>query len=184
MRVINKETAFEGKYLRLVRKTTVTDNNQEVIWETVERTNVHNGGVVVIVALTKNGEFILERQWRAPIESFVIQFPAGLTDVENESNEKTAKRELLEETGYAAAKLIPILAVPTNPVLSSVTAWYYFAPEVEYVGNEDRDIGEEIEVLTVTRDSLSKFLLNLPDNTKLDLRVPGIIWVLEEKGLI
>ena len=184
MKVTKRETAFEGKYLRLVRKTSVTPTNEEVIWETVERTNVCGNGAVGIVALTRKGEFILERHWRAPIESYVIQFPGGLTDNHQESPEETARRELREETGYEANELVLFLSVPTCPGLSSSTVGFYFAPEVEYTGDVKRDIAEEMEILTIPKNDLPKFLLNLPDNTILDLKVPGIIWLLATKRLI
>lgn len=184
MRITKRETAFEGEYLRLVRKTSITNTDTEIIWETVERTNVYGRGVVGVVALTQEGELILIRHWRAGIESYVVQFPGGLTDIEGESEEETASREFLEETGYFAKKLIPIMPVPVCPVLTSLEANYYFAPEAEFVGRENKDVAEEIEVLTIPRNSLHRFLSNLPDDTKLDLRVPGIIWILEAKGLI
>ena len=184
MKVTRREIVFEGKFLRLVRKTSLTPTNEEVIWETVERVNTYGGGAVAIVALTKKGEFILERHWRAPVESFVIQFPGGLTDMQSESSEETARRELLEETGYSAKELVPLLSVPVCSVLYSLKANYYFAPDVEYTGNLKRDIAEEIELLTIHKNKLPEFLFNLPDNTLLDLRVPGIIWLLAAKGLI
>ena len=74
------------------------------------RKSIYNKGAVVIVALTTEGELILERNWRAPLESFVVQFPAGLSDREGESEEEVARRELLEETGYTADRLIPVIA--------------------------------------------------------------------------
>ncbi|MFC2010664.1 NUDIX hydrolase, partial [Chloroflexota bacterium] len=165
-------------------KTSLSKERNEIIWETVERTNVYGGGAVMIVGLTNSGDLILERNWRAAIETYVIQFPGGLTDKQDESEEETAHREFFEETGYVAKKLIHILCVPGSPVYSSIHATYYFAPEVTYVGNEKKDIAEEIEVITVPKNNLYKFLTNLPDETKLDLRVPGIIWILEGRGLL
>ena len=106
MRITKKETAFEGEHLKFVRKWFRTSRGEEAVWETIERKNVYNRGAVVIVALTKERELILERNWRAPIESSVIQFPAGLSDKEGESEEEVARRELLEETAYEAKKLI------------------------------------------------------------------------------
>ena len=100
MEITRRETVYEGKYLRMVNKTAVTVEQQECIWETIERTNIYDNMVVVVVALTSDNKFVMERQWRAAVESYVIQFPAGLMDVENESSEETARRELLEETGY------------------------------------------------------------------------------------
>ena len=184
MEITRRETVYEGNYLRMVNKTAVTDRQQEVIWETIERTNIYDNRVVAVVALTRQNEFVMERQWRAAIESYVIQFPAGLMDIENESTEETARRELLEETGYEAKKLILVLTAPTNPVLSPTIAHYYFAPDVEYTGGENRDTGEDIEIITVPRESMGKFLIKPPKDTVQDLAVPGIIKLMEEKGLI
>jgi ADP-ribose pyrophosphatase len=184
MKITKRETVYEGNYLRMVKKTAVTVKKQEVVWETVERTNIFDNRVAVVVALTGDNEFVMERQWRAAIESYVIQFPAGLMDIENESSEETARRELLEETGYMAGKLVPILTAPTSPVLSPTTAYYYFAPDVEYTGGENRDTGEDIEIITVPAESIGKFLLTPPKDTVLDLAVAGIIKIMEEKGLI
>jgi ADP-ribose pyrophosphatase len=184
MEITQRETVYEGKYLRMVNKTAVTVHKQEVVWETIERANIFDNRVVVVVALTVGNEFVMERQWRAAIESYVIQFPAGLMDIESESSEEAARRELLEETGYMAHKLVPILSAPTNPVLSPTIAYYYFAPDVEYTGGENRDTGEDIEVITVPKESIGQFLLTPPENTARDLAVPGIIRIMEEIGLV
>lgn len=184
MEITRREMVYEGKYLRMVNKTAVTARKQELVWETVERTNIFDNRVVVVVALTGYNEFVMERQWRAAIESYVIQFPAGLMDIENESSDETARRELLEETGYMANRLVPILTAPTNPVLSPTTAHYYFASDVEYTGGENRDTGEDIDIITVPAESIGKFLLTPPEDTVLDLAVAGIIKIMEEKGLI
>lgn len=184
MEVIRKETVFEGKYLEFVRKWFRKGSGEEGSWETIERKNVYNRGAVVIVALTKEREFILERNWRIPAESSVIQFPAGLSDKEGETEEEVARRELLEETGYRADKLIPLIPSPLCPALTPTRAIHFFAPEVEFAGKEARESFEEIEVLRIPVEELDGFLLNLPHGTELDLRVPGILWVLQGKGLI
>lgn len=184
MKITKREVAYEGKYLRILEKTAITRDGIEIIWETIERTNVHGRGAVVIAALTRNDDIVLERHWRAPIESFVIQFPGGLTDEQHESDEETARRELLEETGYVAESLIPVISVPAFPVLSPMMDLHFFAPDVEYAGTIKRDIAEEFQVLTIPREKIHEYLLSLPDNTMLDLKVPGFIWILQAKGLI
>ena len=184
MKITKKETVFEGDYLKFVRKHFETGKRKEGIWETIERKNVYNKGAVVIAALTKERELILERNWRAPLESFVIQLPAGLSDKEGENEEEAARRELLEETGYKAEKLIPIIPAPLCPALTPTRAAHFLAPEVEFAGKESKEITEEIEVLKVPLEELDSFLLNLPKDTELDLRVPGILWVLEREKLI
>ena len=174
---------FEGKYLKFISRY-YNLNDREVTWEFVTRTNVYHSGAVVIVALTEEHELILEKNWRIPIESYVIQFPAGLTDREGESEEEAARRELLEETGYLANRLIPIVTTPECSVLTPTRVKHFLAPDVEYVGHERRDDLEKIEVLKVPISALPDFLLNLPGDTILELRVPGILWVLEKQGLL
>ena len=183
MKIIKKETVFEGNYLKFVNKHSKTDTGEHT-WETIERKNIYGKGAVVIIALTKERELILERNWRAPLESFVIQFPAGLIDREGESEEDVARRELLEETGYKAERLIPITAVPLCPALTATRATHFFAPKAKFVGKENRDATEQIEVLKVPVEEVDNFLLNLPEDTELDLRVPGILWILQRKKLI
>ncbi|MDD5094287.1 MAG: NUDIX hydrolase [Dehalococcoidia bacterium] len=184
MRVTKEEVVFEGKYLRMVEKSFETRLGKNHVWETVERTTIGNRGAVVVVALTKEREVILERNWRVPAGSFVIQLPAGLSDVERETQEEAARRELLEETGYRANKLIPIIVAPEDPVLTPTQLSHFFAPGVEFAEEPKSDTTEQIEVLKVPIAELRHFLLNLPENTMLDLRVPGIIWILESMRLI
>lgn len=184
MKITKRDILFEGKYLRFVRKDAETDTGGKFAWETIERVNVYGKGAVVITALTREKELILERNWRAPLESFIIQLPAGLIDIPGESEEDAARRELLEETGYKAEKLIPIIAVPLSPDLTPTRATHFFAPDVEFLGRESSDASEEIEILKVPLRELDDFLLNVAKDTELDLRVPGIIWFLEQKKLI
>lgn len=183
MDILDREVAFQGQYLRFVRKH-CRRGSRDYVWETVERNNVYGEGAVVVVATTAERELVLERNWRAAMESYVIQFPAGLTDKEGESKEETARRELLEETGYEAGELIPIMSVPLCPVLTATRATHFFAPAVSLVGGQRRDAAEEIEVVKVPVAQVDDYLLNLPDDTSLDLRVPGILWALERKGFL
>ena len=91
MEITDKKIIFEGRYLRLVEKNVVNRRGENFFWETIERKNVYGWGGVVIIALTKDRELILENNWRAPIESSVIQFPAGLTDIPGENEEQAAR---------------------------------------------------------------------------------------------
>jgi len=184
MKITRRELAFEGKYLRIVNKYFKTNAGKEGAWETVTRTNVYNSGAVVIVALTKERELILERNWRVPLESFVLQFPAGLTDREGESEEETARRELLEETGYLAKRLIPIITTPLSPALSPTAASHFLAPDVEYTGKGKSDDPVATEIIKVPIVKIGDFILHLGQDTKLDLRLPGILWILERTKLI
>ncbi|HXT22313.1 MAG TPA: NUDIX hydrolase, partial [Thermoanaerobaculia bacterium] len=89
------EVLGEGRFLRLLRRRG---------WELVERNGVQ--GIVVLVAVTPDGELLLVEQHREPVRGTVIELPAGLAgdelDSAGESLEQAATRELREETGWEA----------------------------------------------------------------------------------
>ena len=60
MKITDKKVVFEGRYLRLVEKNIANRRGESFLWETIERKNVHGWGGVVIIALTKDRELILE----------------------------------------------------------------------------------------------------------------------------
>jgi ADP-ribose pyrophosphatase len=68
-----------------------------------EREYIQHPGAVAIVALTADGHVILERQHRYPLRRNFVEIPAGKLNP-GEAHLETAKRELLEETGYVAAQ--------------------------------------------------------------------------------
>ncbi|MCD6152701.1 MAG: NUDIX hydrolase [Syntrophobacterales bacterium] len=184
MKIIKKECVFHGTYLRIVNKHFKNGKGQEGIWESIERKNIYNKGAVAVVAITKEKELILERNWRFPLESFVIQLPAGLTDKKGESEEEAARRELLEETGYLAGKLIPVISTPSCSSLIPTIVTHFFAPDVEFSGITMRDTAEKIEILKVPIEEVDDFFLNLPEDTELDLGVLGILRIMENKNLL
>lgn len=85
----------ETQYLQLVEC-----NN----WSYVRRNDCVR--VVAVAAVTANDEIILVEQFRPPVQTTVIELPAGLAgDIEGEKDEslqRAAERELLEETGFVA----------------------------------------------------------------------------------
>ncbi len=95
MKQTQKQTIRTGKFLALVK---------EGHWEYVDRIGVT--GAAVVVAITDDEKLLLVEQYRIPVHARTIELPAGLVGDEpggsTESLEDAAKRELLEETGYAA----------------------------------------------------------------------------------
>lgn len=182
MKITCKEVNYTGKFLRFITKYFENDTGTG-IWESVERTAA-NKDAIVIIAITKEDELILERNWRIPVESYIIQLPAGLNDKEGESEEDVARRELLEETGYLAKNLEFIMKAPESPGLLATSLSHYLARDVEYTGKAKRDAAEQIEVIKIPLSKVGDFLLNPPPDTSIDLRVPGILWYLEKKQVI
>ena len=86
-------------------------------WDFIERPNADC--CVGILPITPEDEIVLVEQFRIPVHSQVIEIPAGLVGDEEshpgESLAETARRELLEETGFLAGKITPLLDSPPPP---------------------------------------------------------------------
>ena len=77
--------------------------------ETFTRDIVRSPGAVAVVPLIREPDgshsVVLLRQYRAAFAREIVEVPAGMRDVDGEDPEQTARRELIEETGYDAGSL-------------------------------------------------------------------------------
>lgn len=125
--------------------------------ETFSRDIVRSPGAVGIVPLLEVGsgthDVVLLRQYRAAFDDYVIEIPAGMRDVEGEHPETTARRELLEETGYRAGTLELLHVFYPSPGMTDSTLHIYLGRDLE-VSERAAHGPEEIdmEVFTVALD--------------------------------
>ena len=98
---IKNEEIYKGKIFSLWGGQVVLDDGEFAIREYIK----HSGGVAMVPVL--DGNIILIRQFRISIERELIELPAGRLEP-NEDPMSCASRELEEEIGYRAKKLIPI----------------------------------------------------------------------------
>jgi len=179
MRILKKKIVYKGKYQKVLEREFLTKAGTKGIWEYVER-----GDAVFIFPLTKKKEVILEKIYRIPIKSFSIEIPAGRLDKKGEKPKKTAQRELLEETGYLAKKLIPVLKFPIEPCLVPNQGILFFAPDVEFIGKKGGEDVEEIEVLKVPVDNLESFLISQSKKVNVDIKILGFLTLLKKKKMV
>jgi ADP-ribose pyrophosphatase len=90
------ELVFSGRLLKVHRDRVRLPDGSEAL-----REYIRHPGAVAIVALFEDGRVVLERQFRYPLAREFIEIPAGKLEP-GEAHLATAKRELLEETGYVA----------------------------------------------------------------------------------
>ena len=91
---------------------------------------------VSILAVTGSGAFPLVRQFRAAVEEFTLELPGGHV-VDGETPEQSARKELLEETGFVAGELILLGALAPDTGRLSNRMWCFFAPEVARDAKEE-----------------------------------------------
>ena len=107
----------------------------------------------VVLALTKNKEVVLVRQYRHGTQDFVWEFPGGVVD-DGENPLDGGRRELSEETGYTAPNLIEVGKFYPNPALQTNTMYGYLAYDAEKTDVQKFDEAEDIEVHLVSLDEL------------------------------
>lgn len=98
-----------------------------------------------VVALTKNDEVVLVRQYRHGVRELSLEFPGGIVNDE-ENPLEGARRELMEETGYSAGNMVEVGRIYPNPAIQENTLFCYLAVDVEPTGSQHFDETEEIEV--------------------------------------
>ena len=140
---VSSENILAGNFLQISRDTVSLPNGRHTTREFV----VHPGAVM-IVAWLDDGRVVLERQFRYPVGTVMIEFPAGKLDA-GESSISCAKRELQEETGYTAREWAKACTV--HPVISYSTEFIdiWFARGLT-LGERKLDDGEFLDVMTAT----------------------------------
>ena len=98
-KTIQRNLIFENPWIELYEDKVKTRTGAIMHYTWYKSSNV----VVIIPFITEN-TLIMIRQYRYPLRKVLLEFPAGHME-DNEDAEKTAKRELLEETGYFANEI-------------------------------------------------------------------------------
>ncbi|MGE0479439.1 MAG: NUDIX hydrolase [Phycisphaerae bacterium] len=164
-----------GRYLRLLRRGR---------WEFVERVNVT--GIVALLAITDDQRVLLLRQYREPIRRWVIELPAGLVgDGVGQSHEAlvdAARRELLEETGYAAEQFEPLTVGPPSAGLSTELITFFRATRLKRVHAGGGVDGEQIEVFEAPIDRIDAWLAERERGEMVDPKVYTAMYFLRCGG--
>ncbi len=109
-------------------------------------------GAVALVAVTDEGRFVLIQNHRFAVEETLWEIPAGTLEP-GEDPRDCAARELVEETGYRAAELEPLVEFFTAPGFCNERMHVYVATGLEHVGQK-LEPSEQITVHLLTESEI------------------------------
>ena len=114
-------------------------------WEYVSRARGIHAAVILAI---DDGQVILVEQYRVPLGGYCLELPAGLVgdECEGEEEEAAAIRELEEETGYRASRMVRLGSFHSSPGMVSEAFTLLRAEGLEKTGEGGGVAGEEIVV--------------------------------------
>jgi ADP-ribose diphosphatase len=148
---VKQEQLYKGTLLGLRRDTVEFENGKQSTREIVE-----HPGAVAVVAITKDNELVLVKQFRTPTGQVLLEIPAGVPH-KGEKAEVCAQRELKEETGYYAKKVKKIWEGYASPGYSDEVIQFCLATDLTLMA-PDRDEDEFIEVDLLDLEGASDML--------------------------
>ncbi|WP_217586642.1 NUDIX hydrolase [Lentibacillus saliphilus] len=146
-KTLHSQSIYDGKIITLHVDDVLLPNGK-----TAQRECVMHSGAVAVIPVLNDGKVLLVEQYRKPLETSLIEIPAGKLE-QGEAPEETALRELEEETGYTAGQLEFVTSFYTSPGFANELMYIYLAKDLVKI--EDAAEGDEdefIEIKTMTLD--------------------------------
>ncbi|MFY9552664.1 MAG: NUDIX hydrolase [Thermoanaerobaculia bacterium] len=135
----DRELLLEGRHMLFLRRKG---------WEYLEHRTAPEAAMVL--AVTEPGEIVLAEEFRLPVNAPVVSLPAGLIGDEGaEEAVEAARRELLEETGYAAERLVFLARGPGSAGQSSEMVSFFLARPAVRAGSQAAHDAGKIRVHVV-----------------------------------
>jgi ADP-ribose pyrophosphatase len=144
----DSETPWRGDFIEV---------HKEGRWEYVSRTRDVTAAVILAV---DGGDVILVEQYRVPLGARCLELPAGLVgdEEEGEEVEAAAARELEEETGYRAGRIVTLGRFHASPGMSSEGFTLLRAEQLERIGEGGGVGSEDIKVHRVALTDVAAFV--------------------------
>ena len=165
---VDTSLVYEGDFIRVHKDSVLLPNGT-----VSSREYIIHPGAVAVLALLDNGNLVMERQFRYPLHREFIELPAGKID-HGEDVLVCAKRELLEETGYAAQEWVHLTTAWPCIGYADERMEYFLARGLVHQGSK-LDDGEFLEVFELSMsDAIEWIRLGKINDSK---TIVGLFWL-------
>ena len=151
-KTLNKNYIYKGKILSLRADDVVLCDGKECKREIVE----HSGGAGILYE--KDGKILFVKQYRYAFNEEIYEIPAGKID-KGETPLETAFRELKEECGLQAEKMMPLFKVYPSPGYTEEIIYIYKAENCKKTSSQ-LDDGEFLDCVWIDKKTVKKMLAN------------------------
>jgi 8-oxo-dGTP pyrophosphatase MutT (NUDIX family) len=148
-RVLTRTPVLERTYLRVVQDHVRLGDGREID----DFCLLESPDWAAVLCLTSDGRVALVRQYRHGLGDVSWELPAGALEP-GEDPLAGARRELLEETGYASDAWQPLLTASVDPARVVARAFFYVALDCQLVKAPELDENEELETVLLTKAEL------------------------------
>ncbi len=153
-KTLASRTAFQGRALRLdVLDIELPDGRLST------REIVRHSGAIAVLARLPDGRFLFVRQYRKAIEQAFVEVVAGGIEP-GEAPDVSALRELREESGYGARRLLPLGSIVACPGYSEERLHLFYADLETQPGERQQDSDENVETLLLTAEAVEQAILS------------------------
>jgi ADP-ribose pyrophosphatase len=178
-RVTGEQEVARAGFLRVVdRQVEARVDGEE---HTFTRVVIEHPGAVVVVPIAPDGRVVVVRQFRAATGADLLEVPAGKRDVDGEPPEATARRELEEETGLLAGRLVKLAEFWNTPGFCTEYTHLFAALDLREADGRAA-VREEEAAMTVERLSFADIERMIANRELVDAK--SIIGVLLARELV
>ena len=125
------------------------------------------------IAITKEGQFVLIRQYRPGLGRTAYELCAGVCEKEDASPLVSAQRELWEETGYGKGNWKEYMVVSANASTHTNLTYCFLATDVERIDRQHLETTEDLTVHLLSYEEVKQLLV---DNEMMQALMVAPLW--------
>lgn len=169
-KTLKKTTVYDGHIIKVRCDCALSAEGDEVPREVVE----HPGGVGIALE-DDEGKFFFVTQYRYAQEEIMLEYPAGKKEA-GEDPMTTAKREIIEETGYEGVDFVHLGSMVPTPAYDTEVIELYYARQGRYLGQHlDSD-----EAINLTKFTLDEITEKIVSGEVKDAKTMGMTFLIRE----